>query len=990
MDKRQARGPVTALLPLPLGDNVSLLWACAGHLYLWCRDDQIQYQLPVFDMHTIHHIRHYSDQLNRLVVFGDKSIAFVSICQQGLVLDHSESTDDWVLDCKVVNDKENRRELLIVAYSHNMIDVREISTSTSSKLLQRCHCPAIAVMFAASIFGVVNGKILIASGSVFGHIYLWQANLIEHEESLKTSGEMLCQAKEHEGVVFRVVWNRAGTKFLTVSDDRTVRLWGVSFSEERCNLEQIYVGWGHMSRLWDAVFVDDLEEEVATCSEDGTVRIWNAQGQHHTVLNGHIESIWRLISVENGRYLVTGGNDSAVKFWDLSLHRNSSPAIELGTVQQVPIPKWPHVNQNVPEIVNMSEETGDIEADSTDPKKPKKKSGQHNNRRQNGVSTLHISPESNLAVIVLIDGMIWAIDMTNSKSANDYAWSPLLHLEKTVVTADVYFHSKNDNELVVDVVIAYIGGQATYLKLYLSFSIDTRVYSITQQQRVDWKPHDLKCVNLWILPELSSHINLPILCSATTKGICALWCIKNENSQVLLRFTTHREEIATSILEKIVDEKIFLIVGDARGCINIHQVQSPAEGHQWIIGDLQYFHRVHGKDPVSSISSYGFNSFLSVGHDSTIQFFVLYSNNSSNSSKSCWQLVNSMSTHPIHTPDQIFVPPIASSNPSSVPQKSIIIAGYHGNSFIVFDILQSYQLMRIDGGGWKRPHRCNVTFPGQLKNSVGASPTVLFVCPVPVGKNETELQFFGSVSATNTESLENENNYHVQLNSSGFGRVNNSSIIVSAPRPLHDILVIGGEDCTVKMYDLPSLQLLQETTLAKNSTLKSLSTSSCGTENQKGIVLGGGGKLLYYIWSYDFKEVTKDIPLRKLVVGTVWPQATQDHRILSVESCYLNQTVSDNYNVQDNFLLFLSDSRGILNVLSLQLDFESNEQKPYLIQSLYEIAVSENPLLSSSLLPLYVMPSLDEELLVHIICCVGDTKGSVHMLGIPTSSSKFR
>lgn len=38
--------------------------------------------------------------------------------------------------------------------------------------------------------------------------------------------------------------------------------------------EQIFVGWGHICRVWDVLFYGENEEEIITCGEDCTIKLW--------------------------------------------------------------------------------------------------------------------------------------------------------------------------------------------------------------------------------------------------------------------------------------------------------------------------------------------------------------------------------------------------------------------------------------------------------------------------------------------------------------------------------------------------------------------------------------------------------------------------------------------------------------------------------------------------------------------------------------------
>lgn len=983
MEKQSFRGPIAAIARIFVGDKPLLLWGAGGVLHGWSESNHSEVSLRVFDSHNIHGIKPTEPSetgLCQLIVFGDKSLAFLKASEDGssLVIISQERCDDLVLDCRLLRQEKAQDDVLIVGYAHNMIDIRHPRWPEKSELLRRVLCPHPSVLFALNIFGCLDdGCLVVASGTVFGNLYIWQCDLEEKTSQTPDShfqGSIVGQAKRHEGVIFRIVWSTRGDKLITVSDDRTVRLWTYDRSNGNqvgSGLSQRFEGWDHISRLWDAVFVGDNEEEVATCSEDGTVRLWNQIGQCTTVLVGHIDSVWRLLAIDD--YLVTVGNDSAVKFWYLDHHRVCCPRLEGSTVMDMSIPSW----ELSPEAEEVAQE-GDEEEGA--PQRRIYKSSSHANRRVNGVNSVFFSSCGDVIVLVLIDGMIWVVKAADS----DYLWERVVHLEQTVVTADVHVSVGNtganaEELLTMQVVVSFLDCTAAFLAIQGESNMPYQIV-----RRIDWKPHDYKCVNVWLVPVSLSLERDVLVCSATMKGICRVWGLNEESCSMglLAEMGTMKQEIVSAVLFHATMDQHFIVLGDSRGGVGVYAVKKSSKS--WDVSNVKYFHRIHGSDPVSALASSSLSGFVSVGHDGVMNFFEYQGG--------FWFHCNTLNIHPISTPDFLSV---AKARQNDSNETSIIVGGYHGSSYIVRDVYHSYQLLRVEGGGWKRPHKCAVNFPDNCKLGRNTLPTVQFVCPVPVGKNQTHLQLFGSRRQSNAKVL-----YPLQLNGSCFGRVSYSSAIVPAPREEDSILAVGGEDCTMKVFNLSNLELLQETTLSKNASLKSL--HSCGNSNSsnngsnkacsRGIVLGGGGKLLYYLWSYDFtcndegceKMRTRRVPLRKICEGSVWPNATQDHRILAVRCLYLG--VTSQPEAVHHYGLFLTDSRGILTILKFQHSFECCELRPSAVSRLFEVEVSDCPLLSCS--SLLLQPFRMEDIGIQtIVCCVGDTKGAVHTLALPLQTS---
>ncbi|CAM9498049.1 unnamed protein product, partial [Choristocarpus tenellus] len=101
----------------------------------------------------------------------------------------------------------------------------------------------------------------------------------------------------HEGVIFRVAWDKTGHSLGSVSDDRTVRVWnsrltgddsadahassgkgaevggavGGKCGETGDTGRLLLTGWGHSSRVWDVAF---CSLGVVTSGEDGNAILW--------------------------------------------------------------------------------------------------------------------------------------------------------------------------------------------------------------------------------------------------------------------------------------------------------------------------------------------------------------------------------------------------------------------------------------------------------------------------------------------------------------------------------------------------------------------------------------------------------------------------------------------------------------------------------------------------------------------------------------------
>ena len=348
--------PITAIALT--GDTISTLLfvGCGGqvssHRTLYGDDRTITTSVTLFLSDTVHGIKVYCDSMfhtlrssskssryrrneDVVVVYGGKAIGFVcpilssSSNDDGSIrLDVEnilENLDDMVLDVELLTtDVYNHPDCrtLLIGYAHNFVDLIDVFTSQNTTKYHRrfrVQCPELSVLFSMTID--VNDpnhechRISISSGTAFGKIIVWSIELSTihpaaiHTNANQVKGEISQERKilplptvrtllswtEHEGVIFKMRWSTNRQRLASVSDDRTVRIWDMTCVP----CKSVFVGWGHVSRLWDVLFLpgpQGVDTWLATSSEDGTIRIWDItkgmENEAIAVLRGHSSHIW--------------------------------------------------------------------------------------------------------------------------------------------------------------------------------------------------------------------------------------------------------------------------------------------------------------------------------------------------------------------------------------------------------------------------------------------------------------------------------------------------------------------------------------------------------------------------------------------------------------------------------------------------------------------------------------------------------------------------
>ncbi|MEM9004750.1 MAG: AAA-like domain-containing protein [Cyanobacteria bacterium P01_F01_bin.86] len=136
----------------------------------------------------------------------------------------------------------------------------------------------------------------------------------------------------HRGRVLSTAFSSDRSTIATTSHDYTVKLWELGGNkldkecenwDRRCNelnmdsLEGYSISLeGHSDSVLDVTFSPD-GNTLATASQDGTVKLWDMEGNELNTLEGHSNSVLSVAFSPDGNTLATASQDGTVKLWEL-------------------------------------------------------------------------------------------------------------------------------------------------------------------------------------------------------------------------------------------------------------------------------------------------------------------------------------------------------------------------------------------------------------------------------------------------------------------------------------------------------------------------------------------------------------------------------------------------------------------------------------------------------------------------------------------------
>ncbi len=959
-------------------------------------------RVEVFDHHSVHGIR-TCPKLNTLMGFGDKSVVLLQLDDLS-VKNRLNKLCDLVLDCCIISRSEGTEQKmwLFIGFAHNFVDIVELPTSASPKFVRRVMGPAPCVLFslnfsAAHIVVEEDQELQVSSGNVFGAIHLWVCP-VDLRGEVEESPPSKAILQSHEGVIFKTRWNKDKSMLVSVADDRTVRVNDVRTTPPK----EIFVGWGHISRVWDAVFIETANAQnspssrglIASSSEDGSIRIWDISSVLCLAcLKGHNADVWRLCIINRGATLLSGGNDGAVKAWNVQDQLSASPAEAGSTLLEY------HFAERKKEGVTIPAEEsgrGGYNAGTTTTARTAATSagnevlvdggegGQKSQtRRLNGTSGLRLSSDHAHMVLVLCNGTVWMVNIERMKDQPQTSlrhkfvekegeineinppqalgiWSEVAQLGRPVNSMDaLFFPSPSSNthteQTLCLVSCAHPDGHATMLLLSLCASDRQATWKLAE--RHCWRAHTYRCTATYIvsLDELdkdSSSItesvgSYPSILTTSIKGECRMWGLKridHEGSEYHLglelscRTGGHRAEMVTAVglfssYCKHHRSQRYLVLGDKRGGVSLYAVPplSDEEGDE--VEVCQYFHKTHGGECVSCFAVTR-EGFVTGGGDATLCYYRSMPHSEQGDGEKhaqcfTFERAHSSSCLPVTLPSTLVI-----------QGNSLYVIGFHADHLLAVDLTHSMVLMRVEGGSWRRPSHCKLT------TRHAGVPGVLFVSVAPRGHRDSLLQVCASRASP---PLFRHPKWDL-ISTSGAGRVNyGATFLCSLSRVGGEQnscqFVVGGEDGRVRLYRDDLLQF--ETDLPHNAKIKALSFAHTGPHG--GILVAAGSRLSYSVWAWaDVAEeeggnrMPSSMPpltLKAIQAGSVEPNSTQEHRILCTASLSMGNTL----------LFSLCDSRGYVYPLTVTTPSEVGKENHQTVQMHAPLRPFSTPVLSCSL-----------------------------------------
>ena len=699
---------------------------------------------------------------------------------------------DYIMDHFYYSNKneDNNNQYLIIGFINNFIEIYYFNSTNNSFEFIKFLFSSIKCIVYSMAFTINNNlkeknqeyeSILIASGTVFRKVIIWQINCIKKDNQFLKDEKNILELTGHKGVIFSVHFY-SNNILCSTSDDRVTKLYKFDLPNKKF-ISDDYTG--HSSRIWDSKIYEP-KNILVSVSEDATALIYNLDEKKCIAKLKNAHEGWNIRSVEiNENFIWTGGEDGRLiksKYSCININdnnnkinddkkeifiqiKNEGKQYELACEKQkqknfkcsIKVVKF--INEN---IVILGTNHGQILRYDF---KNNNKIILFEDKEARVVNSFDIIQECNLIIVGLNDGMIVIISYNeinnDNKNKNNKLESYLIRIFNERVT--YISHKILDNEKLFII----ISSEKSKTKICL-------IKEYNQKKIIEFLQNENSF--LFFISPFESQIN-----------------------------TIEIKEVNYNINDSIQDKNRYIIfLGDYEGKIYFTQIKNISDKLYLFSNLLKYLH-IFKKSIITSIIYSSKQKTLFV-HSRNNKFKKYVITNEYSSCLFSLKEIESHSIQGISSYEKILY-----QNLVSFEEDKYFIIGHNGRDLIIYDTYQKKIIHKNDVKGVNRP--LDLYFDNKTNKIyyISSQSDISKIFTIEIDKNNSD----------NTD--ENPNNDLL---------ISKSYCLPVNGRVIHDIGIIylhnnqyllftAGEDTNVKFYyihDINNVFLLKR----KNSQEKSI------------------------------------------------------------------------------------------------------------------------------------------------------------------------
>ncbi|QDZ22326.1 WD40 repeat domain-containing protein [Chloropicon primus] len=600
----------------------------------------------------------------------------------------------WIMDAVFLPRAAGSGALVRVALglSDNsvvVVDVGEGSAETCGKFV----CSRSYLLYSMKIFcSRGEGLVYAAAGTIFNSVLVWVFPLPgaggrQDKEVISCFPRL--NFVGHQGSILKLCWSGSGDMLASCSDDRTARVWSLASlkmdaakraSKECETLEAEKVIYGHGSRLWDCLFSGD-SEMLVTASEDCTCKFWLSKARKCetdtsdlvTTLCGHQgRGVWRIAAA--GGYLFTAGADGAVKRWLLQhccnpsgIATTSLPSMHVRSFQQA-----------LPPLPRGHKDPGTAGASSA-PGKKEEKSAKDWVRclKLAGVDTMYVATNQGMLYENSVRSSSWRSLFANPRRM------PLLCIE----------------------VMRPRGGRGVLSDHFICAGDVNGYFTMIAVSKtccgpwLEWKAHEKRLMGIFLGRQDEENQ----VFSTDVSGEVKWWIVpcKDMLDGKVKQEPALKAKMRSPFKMRILGvdfcrASMLVICGDKNGSIMAFRYHGGSTSSEEPLDLTILMQHKHNVSPVSFLRSRGNDEVVSGGGDGKLYTYKVIPS----SRKEGEPGHEALCQVGIHIEKRI----AAIEEQVEMGDGATYIGGFQSSDFLVWNVTENCEVIKISCGGWKRPH----------------------------------------------------------------------------------------------------------------------------------------------------------------------------------------------------------------------------------------------------------------------------------------------
>ncbi|KXT08719.1 hypothetical protein AC579_1577 [Pseudocercospora musae] len=329
------------------------------------RSKNLLASVHIFDGQAIHGIIISDANDGRALLWGGCYVRALKLVQDEhtaleFKLGDTAEAADWILDAAFSNSNSDGIGRAAIVTAHSALTITNIDQALDV-CLEQVVPGSNCILYTAHVTWLSPFKCLVASGTAFGDIIVWSAEISVHDGKHPATWQTHYTFSAHGGSVFGIqiasgeVAAALGLEWhvlASCSDDRTIKLWDISdLSSHSPTIAEtqretgfgskpmdeahaplcIAKVMGHMSRIWHVRFLYDAQDansdyravRLASFGEDATCITWSFNLQNDSSVRSKYvlkheytqrphngKNIWCV--AYNGSHIAVGAADGAI------------------------------------------------------------------------------------------------------------------------------------------------------------------------------------------------------------------------------------------------------------------------------------------------------------------------------------------------------------------------------------------------------------------------------------------------------------------------------------------------------------------------------------------------------------------------------------------------------------------------------------------------------------------------------------------------------